>query len=253
MINIFPLFLFVCIIIPNAIAAAFTYPISKKTCKRISDFGVAYVAPALFYLLEAYEKFHFWRYNKSKEQLPDQFMVISNHQSMLDIPAYMTFFKGYQTRFVAKEALGRHIPLISEVLRSQDHCLIPRRARPLESIKLMEKFGARAAKENQVPILFPEGTRSKDGNVGKFYSAGFRTLAESAKLPVAVCALDGGHKVRTVKGMGRNFRRNAFRVKVLKVYPCPQTKEECAQLLDEAKELIQNQLNEWRAMPYDEK
>ena len=65
------------------------------------------------------------------------------------------------------------------MLRIEKHCLIPRKAKPMDAMNYIGKFGEQVVRENQVPVLFPEGSRTKDGKVGKFYSAGFRKLTES--------------------------------------------------------------------------
>ena len=125
--------------------------------------------------------------------------------------------------------------------------MIPRRGSPMVAMKTMEAFSKRVIARNQIPIIFPEGTRSRDGKVGKFYSAGFRKIAETVKLPVAVVALDGGWKISSLDGIARNLYKGAYRVKVLKVYDAPQTKEDEARILEEGRELIVKQLEEWRA------
>lgn len=236
-------------IIPPSLANIFAYPVSKKLSIKISDYILNVCAVRLFAILRAYRTFFFWGYDESKKDLPENFLIISNHQSLLDIPLFMKFFHGRPVRFVAKDTLGRHVPLVSEMLRSQEHCLIPRKAKPMDAMRYVEDFGKRAASRNQIPILFPEGSRTKDGNVGKFYSAGFRKLAESSGLPVVVCALDGGYKLRDLGKILTNLKRGCYRVKVLKVYECPKTKEECNEILDEAREIIQSQVEEWRKLP----
>ena len=161
----------------------------------------------------------------------------------------MNFLRDKELRFVAKDNLSRHIPLVSEMLRAQEHCMIPRRGSPMEAMKVVENFGKRALKKNQIPVLFPEGTRTRDGNVGKFYSAGFRKLSETAELPVAVCALDGGWQIRDISTIMRRLKNGSYRVKVLKVFPAPKTKDAQAALLEESRQLIQSQLDEWRKLP----
>ena len=195
----------------------------------------------------------FWGYKDKLEELPEQFIIISNHQSLLDIPVYMNFLRQKNLRFIAKDALGRHVPLVSEMLRAQEHCLIPRKAKPMDAMRYIEEFGHRVVARNQIPVLYPEGSRTRDGNVGKFYSAGFRKLTESTNLPVVVCALDGGWKLRDLSKIFTNMKRGCYRVKVLKVYDCPQTKEDCNELLDEARAMIQTQVEEWRKIPSSEK
>ena len=246
-------FLIICMVLPASLANIIVYPFSKKLSIRISDYIIKVLAPTLFALLKTYRKFNFWGYTESKKDLPEQFMVISNHQSLLDIPCHMKFFHEKNPRFVAKDSLARHIPLVSEMLRSQQHCTIPRTARPMEAMKYIEKFGKRVVERNQIPFLFPEGTRTKDGSVGKFYSAGFRKLTESTGLPVVVCALDGGWQLRDLKKFFYNINKGCYRVKVLKVYDAPKTKEECNKILEESKIMIENQVKEWRSMPANQR
>ncbi len=240
-------------IIPPSFANILAYPVSKKLSVKISDYILNVCAMRLFAILRMYRGFYYWGYNESKKDLPENFMIISNHQSLLDIPLFMKFFHGKPVRFVAKDTLGRHVPLVSEMLRAQEHCLIPRKAKPMDAMRYVGEFGKKAADRKQIPILFPEGSRTKDGNVGKFYSAGFRKLAESSGLPVVVCALDGGYRLRDLGKILTNLKKGCYRVKVLKVYDCPKTKEECNVVLDEAREIIQKQVEEWRILPANQK
>ena len=229
------------------------YPVSLKTSRRISNYIVKVLAPRLFAILNCYRHFHFFGYNETKENLPDQFLIISNHQSLLDIPCYMNFFRDKELRFVAKDILERHIPLVSEMLRAQEHCMIPRKGSPMEAMKIVEKFGKRVIERNQIPVLFPEGTRTRNGNVGKFYSAGFIKLNESANLPIVACALDGGYQIRDLRHIMSNLKNGCYRVKVMKVFDPPKTKDEEVYVLEESRRLIQEQLNQWRKLDTDAK
>ena len=229
------------------------YPVSLKTSVRISNYIVKVLAPRLFAILNCYRHFHFFGYNETKENLPDQFLIISNHQSLLDILCYMNFFRDKELRFVAKDILERHIPLVSEMLRAQEHCMIPRKGSPMEAMKIVEKFGKRVIERNQIPVLFPEGTRTRNGNVGKFYSAGFRKLNESTNLPIVACALDGGYQIRDLRHIMSNLKNGCYRVKVMKVFDPPKTKDEEVYVLEESRRLIQEQLNQWRKLDTDAK
>ena len=53
-------------------------------------------------------------------------------------------------------------------------------------------------KNNFIPVIFPEGSRSKDGNLKTFHAAGFRRFLNAAPMPVAVCAVDGGWKISSL-------------------------------------------------------
>ena len=240
-------------VIPASIANIFAYPVSRKLSVRISNYIVRVLAPRLFAILRKYRKFNFWGYDDKKNELPEDFIIISNHQSLLDIPIFMKYFPDKEVRFIAKDALGRHVPLVSEMLRAQEHCLIPRKAKPMEAMRYISDFGKRVIERKQIPILFPEGSRTRDGNVGKFFSAGFRQLTESTGLPVVVCALDGGWKLRDLRKLMTNLKHGCYRVKVLRVYEPPKTKEECNKILEESKLLMQQQIEYWRQLPANKK
>ncbi len=240
-------------VIPAAFANILAYPVCKRISVRISNYINKVLAPRLFAILYTYKRFHFWGYEDNKDKLPENFIIIANHQSLLDIPLFMNFLRDKNVRFIAKDTLGRHIPLVSEMLRAQEHCLIPRKAKPMEAMRYISDFGKRVVERNQVPILFPEGSRTRDGNVGKFFSAGFRQLTESTGLPVVVCALDGGWQLRDLRKILTNLKHGSYRVKILRIYDAPKTKEDCNTILDESKILIQQQIEYWRQLPANKK
>ena len=239
-----------CLLLVVSIAAilnVFSYPISKKLCYKISTGIVKYCAPLIFAILSVYKNFKFTGDSHLKNELPQQFLIMSNHQSLLDIPVYMNFLRDRDLRFVAKAELGRHVPMVSEMLRVHEHALVPRTGSPSVAMKTLDKFAERVVQRGQIPVIFPEGTRSRDGQLRTFYAAGFRRLLDKAPMPVAVCALDGGYQISTLEGIIRNLKNGSYRVKILKIYPAPTNKQEQMQILDEGKALIQSQLDEWHA------
>ena len=240
-------------VVPASFANILAYPVCRKLSIKISNYINKVLAPRLFAILYTYKKFHFWGYSDKKNELPENFIIIANHQSLLDIPLFMNFLRDRSVRFIAKDTLGRHIPLVSEMLRAQEHCLIPRKAKPMEAMRYISDFGKRVVERNQIPILFPEGSRTRDGNVGKFFSAGFRQLTESTGLPVVACALDGGWKLRDLTKLLKNLKHGSYRVKILKIYEPPKSKEECNAILEESRVLMQQQIEYWRQLPADKK
>ena len=222
------------------------YPLSKRWCLLISHYIRTVCAHRVFVIFKTYKHFDFIGYRENLEKLPEQFLIIANHQSLIDIALFMNFLPAKELRFVAKDNLSRHVPLVSEMLRAEEHCMIPRHGKPSVAMETLDKFGKRVMERNQIPIIFPEGTRSKDGSLGTFYTAGFRRLSEAAPLPVAVCALDGGYRINNLKTIFKNLHNGFYRVKVLAVFPAPKGKEEQVALLEKGKALIQAQLDEWR-------
>lgn len=232
---------------PAAIGLGLLYPFAPKLTYKLSDYVVKVLAPRLFIILGTYKGFRLKFSRENKEKLPEQFLMISNHQSLLDIPLYMTFLPEYSIRFVAKDALGKNIPLVSPMLKSHGHCFIPRKGGMTKAMQTMDVFGKHCVEKKFCPVIFPEGTRSKDGSIGKFFTAGFRRLSDATKLPVVVACVDDGYKVNDMVNVMENLNSVNYRAKILAVYPSPATKEDQVKLLDEAKVLMEEQLRKWRS------
>ena len=59
--------------------------------------------------------------------------------------------------------------------------------------------------------------------------------------------------MRDLRKIFTSLKRGCYRVKVMKVYDAPKTKEECNAILEESAQLIQQQVMEWRKLPSDVK
>jgi 1-acyl-sn-glycerol-3-phosphate acyltransferase len=105
------------------------------------------------------------------------YVVAANHQSIYDIPILFAALP-LQLRIVAKDSLGR-IPFLGWHLQRTGHLLIDRKHPGAGILKRMAAL-VRAARSL---IVFPEGTRSADGRVGRF-KGGIFLLAIDSGLPV---------------------------------------------------------------------
>lgn len=230
----------------------FTYPFSTKLAVFWSNYVTKRCSLRLFAIFKTYKNFRFIGDYESKKMLPEQYLVISNHQSLIDVPVYLKFMNEKEMKFVAKDGLA-NVPMVGPMLKCQGHCMIPRKGATQVAMRKLENFGKNVMKnKNAIPLIFPEGTRTKDGELGRFSSGGFRRISQTVNLPVAVCALDGGWIIgRLNGGFFKNLKNGAYRVKVLKVYDAPKTKEEEMHILEEGKELIEKQVKAWRALPAD--
>lgn len=114
---------------------------------------------------------------KGFENLPKDrpFIIVSNHQSLMDIPPIVIGFRKHHPKYVSKIELGKGIPSISYNLRHGGSALIDRK-NPRQSIMEIAKLGKHIEKEQYCASIFPEGTRSKTGKVKKFQHAGIASL-----------------------------------------------------------------------------
>jgi 1-acyl-sn-glycerol-3-phosphate acyltransferase len=117
------------------------------------------------------------------------YVFVSNHQSIYDIPI-LFWSLPYQLRIIAKESLGK-FPFLGWHLRRTGHMLVDRRHPDRARI-----FGwaSRLTSNGLSLVVFPEGTRSRDGRVARFKGGGF-LLALQAGLPVVPLSIVGSRHV----------------------------------------------------------
>lgn len=110
-------------------------------------------------------------------------IIVSNHQSMYDISPIMWYLRKHHVKFVSKKELGKGIPSVSYNLRHGGSVLIDRK-NPRQSLSAMMKFGEYIEKTKRAAVIFPEGTRSKDGTPKPFRTKGLEMLIK--KVPSAL-------------------------------------------------------------------
>jgi 1-acyl-sn-glycerol-3-phosphate acyltransferase len=115
----------------------------------------------------------------------ETYVFISNHQSIYDIPVIFASLP-FQLRIIAKESLGR-FPFLGWHLSRAGHLLVDRR-NPARSAIL--KRWRRLVADRLSLIIFPEGTRSPDGAVGRFKAGSF-FLALEAGLTIVPLSVSG--------------------------------------------------------------
>ncbi|WP_242142839.1 MULTISPECIES: 1-acyl-sn-glycerol-3-phosphate acyltransferase [unclassified Bacillus cereus group] len=138
---------------------------------------------------------------KGLENVPkDQpVLVVSNHQSNMDIPVLL----GYLNKpigFVSKAEIKK-IPIVPAWMELMN-CVFMDRSNRRQSLQAI-KEGIELLKKGHSLVIFPEGTRSKGGEIGEFKAGSFHLAIKSgvAILPV------------TIEGTYKMFEANGNRLK----------------------------------------
>ena len=115
-------------------------------------------------------------------------LVLMNHQSLLDIPLVVAALEPHHPRIVTRERYARGKPLISHMVRLYQYPTVESGATGREGLKKIRQ----AARESPVPIvIFPEGHRTSDGEIGPWQEGGLRMILGARKWTVYLLVTDG--------------------------------------------------------------
>lgn len=127
---------------------------------------------------------------KGKENIPNvPCCYIGNHTSILDIPILIDSV-GKCMGFVAKKEMVK-APVLGYWM-SKYNCVPLDRENAREAIKVIKK-GSENIKKGYSMAIFPEGTRSKNGELMEFKKGSLK-LATMAKAPIVPVTIDGAYR-----------------------------------------------------------
>lgn len=106
-------------------------------------------------------------------------IFVANHQGIFDIISMGWLLRKYHLKYVSKIELGKGIPSVSYNLKHGGSVLIDRKD-PKQALPEMKKMGEYIQKNNRSAVIYPEGTRSRDGRPGQFASNGLKILCKYA-------------------------------------------------------------------------
>ncbi len=112
-------------------------------------------------------------------------IIVPNHQSMHDIPPIIWFMRKHHPKFVSKKELGKGIPSVSYNLRHGGSVLIDRNDNK-QALGEIIKLGKYIEEHARSAVIFPEGTRSRDGHAKPFKTTGLKLLMKNAPSALVV-------------------------------------------------------------------
>jgi 1-acyl-sn-glycerol-3-phosphate acyltransferase len=137
------------------------------------------------------------------------YVLVANHQSFMDILVLYGLFKPY--KWVSKESIFK-VPFIGLNMRLNQYVEIKRGN--LSSIKAMMRTCHEWITRQASVLIFPEGTRSPDGNLQSFKDGAFR-LAIDCGVEVIPIVVDGTSNIMPKTSKYLSFDKRNIRVKVL--------------------------------------
>jgi 1-acyl-sn-glycerol-3-phosphate acyltransferase len=164
------------------------------------------------------------------------YVIAANHQSHGDI--LVLGFLDHPYVYMAKAELFR-IPIMGWGM-AMAGC-IPIRRGEKDSAREAMAGAAQKLREGVSLLIFPEGTRSRDGNMGPFKDGAFRLAIQTGRpvLPVAI----HGSRTALPKGSWLFTERSRVRVEVLPAVPVEGlTEDQAPELKSRVRELIESKV-----------
>ncbi len=126
--------------------------------------------------------------NREKLKKNKTYIIISNHQSMLDILVLFRLYTHY--RWISKTEIF-NIPVVGWIMTLNKYIKV-KRGDKKSVMKMLEKSKKIIASGISI-LIFPEGTRSRDGSLLQFKDGAFILAAETRTniLPVIINAVSG--------------------------------------------------------------
>lgn len=129
---------------------------------------------------------------EGKENIPEGPCVFyCNHQGYGDIVLMLKACEGKQIGFIAKDTLQK-LPYFGTWIKTIRGVFI-KRGYTRESLKAI-RDGVELLKQGFSLVIFPEGTRSKGGEMKEFKAGSFK-LATKAKVPIVPVAIHGTYRI----------------------------------------------------------
>ena len=117
------------------------------------------------------------------------YVFVANHQSFLDVFAVYGWLPNNFKWLMKKEI--RRVPFVGTACAVAGHIFVDR-SNPRAALQSMEKVKKELV-DGISTVIFPEGTRTKTGEIGRFKQGAFK-IAMDMELPVVPITLNGFYK-----------------------------------------------------------
>jgi len=147
---------------------------------------------------------------------PESCIVVMNHQSVLDIPLGIYLIPGPYPLIPTRDRYKRGIPGISPLVRLARYpCVSQRRTARRAELQALAEAASQVARGERSFLIFPEGHRTRDGNIGRFMRNGLRMVLGDAARPIYCIVVDGIAQSRTFADAMTRFAGMTVRLRVI--------------------------------------
>jgi 1-acyl-sn-glycerol-3-phosphate acyltransferase len=173
-------------------------------------------------------------------------VVVMNHQSVMDIPVGVLLIPGPYAIIPTRVRYSRRVPGISTLVHLLRFPVVTQQRENLraELLAIGEAADATARGENSM-LIFAEGHRTRDGQIGPFMRTGLRLVLERAKRPVYCIVSDGLWHARTTFDAATGFAGATCSVRILGPFSPPSSDVDA--FIDDLRDCMVAELDAMRA------
>jgi 1-acyl-sn-glycerol-3-phosphate acyltransferase len=168
-------------------------------------------------------------------------LVLMNHQSLLDIPIVVRSFQERYSRIGTRKRYARFVPVVSRMIRLYDYPVVD----PTGGMKAQLRMLREVARDPRVPIVvYPEGTRSLDGELLPFRRGAVDTLLRHRQWQVYLLTSDGTLACRQLKDMLNGVHEACCRTNLEGLFDTPSDPKDIGAWLQEMEDRMRASLTE---------
>jgi len=148
----------------------------------------------------------------------DAALILMNHQSLVDILVVNLLCRPYVPAFVTRRRYARFIPTVSPCIRMVDCPIVDPKRDARGAIDAVRRL---VATTPRTLLIFPEGHRTRDGEIRPFRLGGTQATLETRPMPVYLVVTDGYWLSRRFVDFAVNVHRIRGETEVLGPFPPP--------------------------------
>ncbi len=174
-------------------------------------------------------------------------LVLMNHQSIFDIPLVVQCLPvTTYARFITRKRYFKWIPTVSHLVRLYQYPSVNPRANTSEMKKGLIEIRDTARKADVPLCIFPEGTRTKDGEIGPFRRTGLQLILKQRPWKVYVLVGDGYWKAAKLKDFVGAMSTIRGKLEVAGVFDWTDPKQNSEDFIEEIRQVMVERLAQMR-------